>query len=339
MLELRDLRLLTTIAANGSLVRAGRVLGITQSGLTRALAALEARLQAPLFDRSRRGLEPTDACRAILALASPILDRAQALDATVAGLRDAHCGTLALAAGPFALETVATAAAARFLGAHPTIQLRIDGGSAPDAVRDLRERRVDIAVAEISDLDAPEDFRIEPLRRHPIVLLARAGHPLSRQGRPVALREVFDYPTVTTAFLSARVGLHIGAARQGPPGPSVHPTFPAVILESVSASLAVAAASDAVTASTVAAASMALGSGALVVLPCELPWLVTNFGILALRKRPLSVATEALIGFLHAVDAEAFALARSTTTAVTIGCPGDRAVVGQRNRPALNLPV
>src|SRR6476661_696757 len=98
MLELRDLRLLTTIAANGSLVRAGRVLGITQSGLTRALAALEARLQAPLFDRSRRGLEPTEACRAILALAGPILDRAQALDATVAGLRDTHLGTLALAA-------------------------------------------------------------------------------------------------------------------------------------------------------------------------------------------------------------------------------------------------
>ncbi len=339
MIELRDMRVLTTIAAHGSLVRAGRVLGITQSGLTRVLAALEARLQAPLFDRSRRGLEPTEACRAILALAGPILDRAQALDATVAGLRDTHRGTLALAAGPFALETVATAAAARFLSAHPTIQLRIDGGMAPDAVRDLRERRVDVAVAEISDLETPEEFRIEPLRRHPIVLLARAGHPLSLQDRPVALREVFDYPTVTTAFLSARVGLHIGAARQGPPNPSVHPTFPAVILESVSASLAVAAASNAVTAGTVSAAAMALGSGALVVLPCELPWLVTNFGILTLRKRPLSLETEALISFLHTVDAEAFAKGQDIASVDALARPDARALIGHRSKPALDLPV
>lgn len=339
MLELRDLRLLTTIAANGSLVRAGRVLGITQSGLTRALAALEARLQAPLFDRSRRGLEPTEACRAILALAGPILDRAQALDATVTGLRDTHGGRLVLAAGPFALETVALAAAARFLGAHPTIQLRVEGGMAPDAVRDLRERRVDIAVAEISDLETPEEFRIAPLHRHPILLLARAGHPLARQGRPIAFREVFDYPTVTTAFVAARVGLRIGAARQTLPGSSVHPTFPAVILDSVSASLAVAAASDAIAAGTAAAAAMALRTGDLVVLPCALPWLVTNFGILTLRKRPLSAATDMLIGLLQAVDAEAFATGRDVALVDMPACANDRALVGQRSQPALELPI
>jgi DNA-binding transcriptional LysR family regulator len=166
-----------------------------------------------------------------------------------------------------------------------------------------------LAVAEISELENPEDFRIEPLLRHPVLLLARAGHPLARLGRAPEVQEVLSFPSVTTAFLAARIGLHIAQARQPSATTTAYPAFPAVVLESVGASLAVAAGSDAITAATAPAAATALRAGALVVLRFQPPWLTTNFGILSLRKRPLSLAAEALATLLRKADAEAFSRA------------------------------
>ena len=75
MLEARDLRLVRSIEENRSLVRAARALGTTQPALTRSLAALEARLQGRLFERSRQGVIATDLGRAVLAEAADILER------------------------------------------------------------------------------------------------------------------------------------------------------------------------------------------------------------------------------------------------------------------------
>jgi len=59
MLDGKDLRIVVTIAEHGSLVKAGRVLGMSQPSLTRSLAQVEEKLGATLFDRSRRGMAPT----------------------------------------------------------------------------------------------------------------------------------------------------------------------------------------------------------------------------------------------------------------------------------------
>lgn len=82
MLDGRDRRIIVTIAEHGSLVQAGRALGISQSGLTRSLAQIKENLGAALFDRSRRGMEPTDIGRAILAQGHGIMEQLDALAAT-----------------------------------------------------------------------------------------------------------------------------------------------------------------------------------------------------------------------------------------------------------------
>ena len=90
MLEVRDLILVRAIAEHGSLARAARVLAVGQPALTRSLAGLEARLRGPLFERSRRGVVPTDLCRALLGEAGEILDRLERLDRHLAEVRGAQ---------------------------------------------------------------------------------------------------------------------------------------------------------------------------------------------------------------------------------------------------------
>ena len=60
-LELRDIRLVQAVAEQGSLTRAGNVLFLTQSALSRQLADLERRLGVALFQRSGRRMVPTPA--------------------------------------------------------------------------------------------------------------------------------------------------------------------------------------------------------------------------------------------------------------------------------------
>jgi LysR family transcriptional regulator for metE and metH len=72
-LEVRDLRLVLALAAAGSTARATQTLHLTQPAISRALVALEERLETQLFERVTRGLEPTAAGRRLLEGAERLL--------------------------------------------------------------------------------------------------------------------------------------------------------------------------------------------------------------------------------------------------------------------------
>src|SRR5256884_6106674 len=70
ILEPRHLRLVAAVVEHGTLTKAGRVLHLTQSGLSRQLLDLETRLGLPLFHRLGKRLVPTPPGGALL-LAAP----------------------------------------------------------------------------------------------------------------------------------------------------------------------------------------------------------------------------------------------------------------------------
>src|ERR1043166_9426084 len=57
--RLRDLHILFAVVQHGSMAKAGGHLGMSQSAVWHAIAALEHALQVPLLDRGPRGVEPT----------------------------------------------------------------------------------------------------------------------------------------------------------------------------------------------------------------------------------------------------------------------------------------
>jgi DNA-binding transcriptional LysR family regulator len=214
MLEVKDLILARTVAEHGSLARAARVLSIGQPALTRSLAGLEARLRGPLFERSRRGMAPTDLCRALLAEAGEILGRLERLDRHLAEVRGAQTQTLSVIAGAYVAETTALVAAARMLEVHPTVRLRLGTANWADIPRAVREREAAIGIADVSDLGEAPDLEVEPLHPMPGLFVVRPGHPLAEPGQTLDLARIMAWPFVFLGRIPRRVQEPLALARE-----------------------------------------------------------------------------------------------------------------------------
>lgn len=79
------LRVLVEVAQSGSFSAAARVLGYTQSAISRQAAGLEAVAGRPLFERRRDGVTLTPAGARLLARARRVLDELDAAAREVAG--------------------------------------------------------------------------------------------------------------------------------------------------------------------------------------------------------------------------------------------------------------
>src|SRR3954452_20755115 len=185
MLDVRRLRVLREVAAQGSFSAAADALSYTQSAVSQQIAALEREAGTRLVERSARGVRLTDAGQALVTHADAILarlaDAEQELQA-IAGLRG---GRLRLSAFPTACATLMPLAIARFRECHPGVELTLQPAEPPDGLRLLRAGDADIAltIEPVFETRRDDDVdRIAPLDDPMYVMLPRE-HRLAGRAR------------------------------------------------------------------------------------------------------------------------------------------------------------
>jgi DNA-binding transcriptional LysR family regulator len=176
--RLTGLEVFAKVAAAGSLSAAGRAIGMSQTMVTKHIAALEARLGVKLFHRSTRRLSITEAGRNYLEASERILTDIEAADAAVAADRVEPRGLLHLNA-PIAFGTRQIAPLlSEFAQRHPlvTVELGLN-----DRLVDLAEEGWDLAI-RIGSLDNSSLIarRIAPCR----TVVCAAPSYLAARGRP-----------------------------------------------------------------------------------------------------------------------------------------------------------
>ena len=86
-LRTEDLEIVFAVVSEGSESKAALILFTSQQTLSRQIKSLEARLGALLFERSARGMEPTDACQLLIPYAEACTALLREAEAVLKGER------------------------------------------------------------------------------------------------------------------------------------------------------------------------------------------------------------------------------------------------------------
>ncbi len=179
-------------AANaGSLSEAGRRLGVPLATVSRKISDLETSLNASLFVRSVRGLEPTPAGRAFLVAAKSILEQLDEAGRAAAGEYSAPRGDLVVAAPVVFGRRHMLPILFEFLSAYPDVNVEL---ILNDRVARFVDDPIDVAL-RIGDLadSALTATRLGSVRR---VLCASPSY-FETHGAPASPIELADHAAIS----------------------------------------------------------------------------------------------------------------------------------------------
>ena len=190
-MDARHLVQLATIVETGSFARAAARLSTSQPAISRDVAALEARIGMPLFDRGVRPVAPTALCLTLAEEGAAILFARCRAELTVERARAGTTGLLRVVGPPLVMDHVVTPMFASFHARHSAVEIQMQAGYAAEATALVRARRVDLAICAVEALDE-DGLVFAPLMASRNVIACRLNHPLTRLPEP-GLRAVLDY--------------------------------------------------------------------------------------------------------------------------------------------------
>jgi len=189
-LHAKQLRLLIAIEESGSLLGAANKVGLTQPGASKALRELEATLAVELFERTNRGLIPTEAGRCALRFArliqSDINNLRFELDAIASG-----------AGGHLAIGTIMGAvpllsdAVSNLLMQQPHMSVEIVEDTSETLLGLIERGRLDAAICRSSVSRNPEAYESLFVKDESLSVIANVRHP-AMGADAVELRELQD---------------------------------------------------------------------------------------------------------------------------------------------------
>lgn len=191
---LRAMRVFVRTLELGSLSAAAREAGTTQPTVSKLLAQLEDDLGVRLFERSTRGLSPTEQGQQFYRDARLVLEQYDAAVSAVQGMSGKPSGNLRInapvALGQYRLNAIVQ----QFLAAHPAIEIEL---ILNDRFVDLVEEGVDIAFRLGGAL--PPDAVGRRLATIPRMLVASSGY-LSARGTPATPQDLSGHDFVRFAW-------------------------------------------------------------------------------------------------------------------------------------------
>lgn len=190
-ISLRQIQLAVAIAERGSVLKAARTLNMAQPTASKLLRDMEEEVRQPLFQRSNRGMIPTEAGHEFIRHGKIIVSQ---LDYAAQSLNDLATGT----GGRVAIGTLLTASAsvlpralAHVRRERRNIILKVVEGTIDHLGTLLRTGDLDLVVGRLSPSADMADMEEELLFSDTPCFIARNGHPL-RLKTPRALAEISE---------------------------------------------------------------------------------------------------------------------------------------------------
>jgi len=153
---------------------------ISQPALTKSLKLLENEIGAPLFLRTPRGLEPTEAGETLYRYARQI---DQATRFAAIDLRQSlEKGHLDIGIGPVLAVSTFPPILTAFHRTYPGLSIKVETGISSHLIEGLARENYDFVVTALPEDPVPKTMTSFPLYKSNMVPIGRTGHPLAAVG-------------------------------------------------------------------------------------------------------------------------------------------------------------
>jgi DNA-binding transcriptional LysR family regulator len=283
-------RCLVILAQTGNYSTAAHQLGVSQPALSRSIQALEHSVGSRLVDRSGKRATLTPIGELVYSRAGRILQELGDLEYEIEQQRGAEIGQVSIGAGPYPSVLMIPQLLADIGQRFPRLQVRCETEGWRLLVRRLKERQLDLVVAEASEAEPDLELKVSLLKQHKALLVVRRGHPLA--GKQVSREQISQYPFATVT-LPGRVL----ATLQGALGIRWHP---ALQCDDVRLLMAFVRRSDSI---TIVTRDLSQADPELVPLSFPEAPVESRIGIIRLATRTPSLVARVMIQTLLANDA------------------------------------
>lgn len=192
-MDIRSLRYFTETARLGSFTEAARLLGVTQSTISKMIRQLEDRLGEPLLLRDTKGLTLTDVGAVVYTRGREILLAMQQLEQEVRETQSVARGSLALGMPPM-INLLFTEVLKHFRHQHPRIELKLHECTGPE-VEQLVATGELAAGMSVLPVEPQEGMAIAKVAQHRVWAIAAEGG-LKGNADTIALRSLAQHPLV-----------------------------------------------------------------------------------------------------------------------------------------------
>jgi len=202
--DFTDLKLFIHVADSGSITAGARLSHLALPSASARVRGMEEALNVPLLRRGRRGVEPTEAGRALLHHARAIARQLEDLQADLGQFATGLKGQVRLLCNTSAMTEFLPDALAAFLAAHPQLSIDLEERLSRDIVQAVADGVADIGI--INDTVDHGALQTLPFRDDALVLAMARGHPLAQRlkhRRSMAFADALDYDFVGLAGDSA----------------------------------------------------------------------------------------------------------------------------------------
>lgn len=180
-LTIRHLRMIHAIEEEGSIVRAAERLNLTQSAVTKGLQEVEMLAATQLFERSNRGVRPTEAGRIMAGDARRVMAHLQHTEQHLSDIKSGTRGRVTIGTLLSAAPELLPQAIANVRAERPQTVVKIVVGTYDVLMPALRAGEIDMVIGRLSDNYNPENLVQEVLLPDRAVVVCNADHPLVDQ--------------------------------------------------------------------------------------------------------------------------------------------------------------
>ncbi|OOG50368.1 LysR substrate-binding domain-containing protein [Polaromonas sp. C04] len=193
-LKLRHLQLVVTLDELRNVGRVAAYLNVSQPAVSKTLSALERELNMSLFQRTARGMEPTEHGECLIRHARQILGNLSSARDELRDISEGRVTRVAMGALPSATVLLIPRFIVRLEAESTDVAVTVREGAMGSLLPSLRAGDLDLTVGILSESLGVE-FESEVLYEDRIVAVARHAHPLTYE-RKLNWNMLAGYPMV-----------------------------------------------------------------------------------------------------------------------------------------------